>query len=174
MRQLIDDLLDYSRVTRKGHEVKIINLNQIVTMVLADLELVIKEKDAQIFFNVLPNMYADPLLMRQLLQNLIQNAIKFSKQSIPPKIEMSAEFDKTKTHVVFKVKDNGIGFSQKFSERILRPFQRLHSRDEYPGSGIGLAICNQIILKHGGEFYIKSEPGEGSEFTFKLPQEKVC
>lgn len=133
-----------------------------------DLQMAIDESRAAINFNGLPCVMADGLQMRQLFQNLIQNAIKF-RDGKHPLIEISS--GKKGNEWLFKVKDNGIGIDPEFKERIFVIFQRLNEREKYPGTGIGLAICKKIVEQHGGRIWVESEPGRGSEFYFTLPAE---
>lgn len=170
MRTLIDDLLTYSRATKKKAEATEVDLNQVVKNVWSDLELIVAEKKAELELRDLPLVRGDRLLLRQLFQNLIHNSLKFSKDNETPVIEIFSEPHGSSEYVELHVKDNGIGFSQKYAERILVPFQRLHGKSEYPGSGIGLAICNRIVTKHGGNLCAIGRPGEGSEFKFNLPR----
>jgi light-regulated signal transduction histidine kinase (bacteriophytochrome) len=169
MRTLIDDLLTYARVTQKNAVHESVDLNRILENVWSDLELTVKEKQARLKYQRLPLVKADPIQMQQLFQNLVHNALKFSRAEETPVVEVLAEPSNAPGWVDFKVKDNGIGFAQKYADRIMAPFQRLHSRSEYSGTGIGLAVCNKIISKHGGRLRAQSSPGFGSEFSFSLP-----
>lgn len=166
MRSLIDDLLSYSRVSTKGGEFKNVNLNKVLNGVLSDLEVTITEKKAKIVADDLPLVKADPLQMRQLFQNLIGNALKFSRKGVEPVVEIKVK-DKFEKAMI-SISDNGIGFDPKYSERIFAPFQRLHSRQEYAGTGIGLAVCNKIAIRHGGALSVESKEGEGSTFSFEI------
>ena len=176
MQTLIDDLLTYSRVTSKAQPFAVVNLNDIVREVLSDLEIKIEEVNAQIQVDDLPVIKADPVQMRQLFQNLIGNALKFSRPHIPPVIEVKS-FSKPigegllRDHpiCVISVTDNGIGFEEKYNEQIFQVFQRLHGRKEYAGTGIGLAVCRKIVMRHGGTIEAKSVPEKGATFTVTLP-----
>jgi two-component system, chemotaxis family, sensor kinase Cph1 len=126
----------------------------------------IKESGAVVTSGVLPTVRADPLLLRLVFQNLIGNAIKFRNER-PPAIHIDAKQEKAAW--VFSVRDNGIGIEPQYSERIFEVFQRLHSRSEYPGTGIGLAICKKIVERHGGHIWVTSEPGKGATFCFTIP-----
>ena len=119
----------------------------------------------------MPMIEADPTQMHQLLQNLITNALKFHQDDIPPVIQVSAQILGSKCQIC--VKDNGIGFEMQYLDRIFKPFQRLHSRQEYEGSGMGLAICRRIVERHGGEITAISTPGEGSTFIITLPNPSI-
>ena len=169
MRVLIDDLLSYARLSKRAQTNEEIDVNKILENVWSDLDLVAKEKGAKLRVKTLPKISGDPVQMQQLFQNLVHNAIKFSRPEVPPVIEVSSQQSDSPGFADFFVKDNGIGFSQKYAERIMVPFQRLHSRNEYDGTGIGLAVCNKIVAKHGGKLRANSAPGEGSEFRFGLP-----
>lgn len=184
MQQLIDDLLSYSRVTRQYESAEKINLNEIVDAVLTDLEIPIEESKAQIEVNELPsNVKADAIQMRQLFQNLISNSLKFSQSSVNPKIKIDAtkveaselpieELQKQNQQEYWKiaVSDNGIGFNQKFAEKIFAVFQRLHGRSDYEGTGIGLSICKKICENHKGAISAISEEGSGATFFVFLPR----
>ena len=181
MQTLITDLLTYSRVTSKAKPFVSVDLNEIVGDVLSDLEIKIKEVNAQIHVDHLPAIEGDPVQMRQLFQNLIGNALKFSKPEVPPVIEIRnvlgsfqgkdpGEESLINEYIhVIKVADNGIGFEEKYKERIFSVFQRLHGRNEYEGTGIGLAVCRKLVERHGGDIKAKSIPGKGSTFIVRLP-----
>ncbi|MEZ4594090.1 MAG: ATP-binding protein [Chloroflexota bacterium] len=166
MRQLITDLLAYSRVGQQNQNFTQVNLEKILEQVCLNLEVQVKESQVAITHDPLPTVLADKTQMLQLLQNLISNAIKF-KSSSNPKIHLSAE--KENGRWLIKVSDNGIGIDPKFSQKIFTIFQRLHTRDEYPGTGIGLAMCKKIIQKHGGEIWVESALGAGATFIVSLP-----
>lgn len=166
MQRLINDLLTYSRVTTKAKPFENTNLNDVLWQVMANLQVAIDESAATITSDPLPEIMADGLQMAQLFQNLIGNAIKFHSQE-PPKVHISAE--QQDGTWLFSVKDNGIGIDPQFAERIFVIFQRLHDRNEYPGTGIGLAICRKIIERHGGRIWVTSESGQGSTFFFTIP-----
>ena len=138
----------------------------ILNQVLSDIKAVIKENNATIFHDPLPEVMADSTQLVQVFQNLILNGIKFHGEETP-KIHIAAE--KKASEWVFSVQDNGIGIDPQYSERIFEIFKRLNSRDRYPGTGIGLAICKKIIERHGGRIWVESELGKGSTFYFTLP-----
>lgn len=164
MRILIQSLLEYSRVNRvKAFEP--INVNQVIDLVLQDLRETIQNNKAAITVNALPEITGDPILIGQLFQNLIGNAIKF-KGDKDPEIIISGE--KKDKEILFSVKDNGIGIEKEYSKKIFVIFQRLHSKDKYPGTGIGLAICKKIVERHGGIIWMESEIGKGSTFYFTI------
>ena len=166
MQSLINDLLDFSRVTTKAKEFEPTNCEEILDNVLSSLEVVIKESGATVSHDPLPEINADSTQIAQVFQNLISNAIKFRSEK-PPEIRISARQEAD--HWLFSVKDNGIGIDPKYSERIFEVFKRLHKREEYPGTGIGLSICKKIVERHGGSIWVDSKPGKGSTFYFTLP-----
>jgi len=184
MQQLIQDLLSYSRVARQYELADKIDLNEVVQSVINDLEIPIKELNADVEIKELPNdIRADAIQMRQLFQNLISNALKFHKPGEQPKIEIDAtkvdvseipiEDIKVSGHKQYwkiAVTDNGIGFDQKFSEKIFAVFQRLHGRSLYEGTGIGLSICKKICENHKGVISATSKEGEGATFFVFLPR----
>lgn len=165
MRTLIKDLLEYSRIGRK-REIGKIHCNEIIQQVLADLHVSVQENNAEITCSDLPVIDGYATEMKQLFQNLITNAIKFHKPGEAPKIHISV--DRNNGGWEFVCKDNGIGIEQKHTERIFVIFQRLHTRNEYEGSGIGLANCKKIVELHGGNIWVESVPGEGSAFHFTV------
>ncbi|HWT55074.1 MAG TPA: PAS domain S-box protein [Rhodocyclaceae bacterium] len=167
MQLLIDDLLHYSRVSRGQGEQTPVDLERVYKALLQDLSQVIEETGATLECGPLPVVKGEPGQMRALLQNLIGNALKYHKPGRPPHIRVSAETDANGIATVH-VQDNGIGIEQRFFERIFVIFQRLHNRSEYPGSGIGLAICKRIVENHGGRLWLESTPGEGSTFHFTI------
>ena len=166
MQVLINDLLEFSRVTTKAGEFEPADCKFILDQVLSDLEVSTKESGASISYGFLPVVMADPTQFAQVFQNLISNAIKFRSKEAP-KIKISAE--KKDDQWLFSVQDNGIGIDPRYSERIFEVFKRLHKREEYPGTGIGLSICKKIIERHGGHIWVESEPCKGSTFYFTLP-----
>jgi light-regulated signal transduction histidine kinase (bacteriophytochrome) len=177
MQKLIDDLLKYSRVGRIQESYRTVDMNDILQNVLLDLEEAIKESKAEVSVGDLPSLKIDPGLMQQLFLNLISNAIKFRKEGIPPKIIVKVEevqkdttTDTNQAFYRFYVKDNGIGFDEKYLDKIFNIFQRLHGRHEYAGTGIGLAICRKIAENHGGSIFASSSPGNGATFMVDLPK----
>ena len=179
MRALIDDLLIFSRVTAKAQPFVPVNLNDVVRDVLSLLELSIRQSAAQIEVAELITLNAEPGQMRQLLQNLISNALKFHRPTEAPRIKIYGQLleapgdlsnqAQTVARYQLTVQDAGIGFDEKYLDRIFTIFQRLHGREEYPGSGIGLAICRKIADYHGGQITAHSNPGEGARFVVTLP-----
>lgn len=172
MQALIEDLLILSRVTTRAQPFVLVNLVQITQEVLSDLEVLIQQTGGRVEVGDLPTIQADPLQMRQLMQNLIANALKFHRQEQPPVVKVYTQFttglDKTEFCLII-VEDNGIGFDEKYLDRIFNVFQRLHSRSEYDGTGIGLAICRKIAERHSGNITARSKVGQGATFTISLP-----
>jgi two-component system sensor kinase FixL len=175
MQTLIDDLLTFSRVTTHPQPVVSCDLALVAREVVVDLEMRVEQTGGTIEIGDLPVIQADPLQMRQLLQNLISNALKFQVPQRAPVITVSAHIvGETQTFgttpvCVLEVRDNGIGFDEKYLDRIFTPFQRLHGRGEYEGTGMGLAICRRIAERHGGNITATSKPGQGSVFIVRLP-----
>ena len=185
MQHLIEDLLTFSRVTSKAGNIVPVNLAIVAAEVVDDLESIIEQRGGQVNIGELPTIDADPTQMRQLLQNLISNALKFHKKDHPPTVNVRSEcFDSTKNDrggnstghplVRLLVADNGIGFDEKHHDRIFTLFQRLHGLGEFDGTGIGLALCRRIVERHGGTITAESALGRGSTFMVTLPlhQEK--
>lgn len=167
MQTLIDDLLSFSRVTTRGQAFVNVDLEQIVKDVLSDLEIRIEETKAKITCEGLPHVCADPLQMRQLFQNLLGNALKFHRLGVPPEIHVRGSRDNS-NHTI-TVEDNGIGFDEKYLDRMFAIFQRLHGRNEYEGNGVGLAVCRRIVERHDGFITARSTPGHGATFIITLP-----
>jgi two-component system, chemotaxis family, sensor kinase Cph1 len=167
MQTLIDDVLAYSKVDLKGIECQLMNVEDAVTQAIANLRGRIAETQALVTYDPMPHLVADSTQLMQLFQNLIGNAVKFRQSEQPPRIHISVE--RTEESWKFGVRDNGIGLDLKFSDRIFVIFQRLHTRDEYPGSGMGLAICKKIVECHRGQIWVESELGQGATFYFTLP-----
>jgi PAS domain S-box-containing protein len=166
MQALIDGLLSYSRVGTSDYAFHAVDCSEIVQQTLAMLETRIRETGADVTVDPLPTVHGDPTQLGQLFQNLIANAIKFADKE-PPRVHVSAERDGRSWR--FVVSDNGIGIDPKHVERIFQVFQRLHSREAYPGSGVGLAICKRIAERHGGRIWVEPNPGGGTRFCFTIP-----
>ncbi len=166
MKYLIDDLLTFSRVSTHAKEFENVDLETVLDDVISNLSLFIEENQAIITHDPLPIITADKSQMRQVFQNLISNAIKFHGDN-PPEINIIAH--KQGNLWKFEVSDNGIGINQDYQNQIFEVFKRLHTRDEYPGSGIGLSVSQKIIHRHGGQIGVESKPGEGSTFYFTIP-----
>jgi two-component system sensor kinase FixL len=173
MQVLINDLLSYSRLSTKLQTFVPTDLGSVLHQVLADLDLRIESTQAQIRMEPLPVIEADPSQMHQLFSNLISNALKFHKPGVTPVVEVSARKITGPSghdqHYEICVADNGIGFEEKYLDRIFTIFQRLHGRHQYEGTGIGLAICKKIVERHGGVLTAKSQPGEGATFILTVP-----
>lgn len=165
MQTLINDLLAYSRVGRRAKAFEPVDCNAVFNQALVNLKLAIAEQKAVINAERLPTLWADDTQLTQLLQNLIANAIKFQGQ--PPVVQIKAE--RQADNWLFSVQDNGIGIEPQYAERIFVIFQRLHSRTEYAGTGVGLALCKKIVECHGGRIWVESELGKGSTFYFTIP-----
>ncbi|MCR4437792.1 MAG: PAS domain S-box protein [bacterium] len=166
MQVLINDLLQYSRVSTRGKPFEPVDLGAVLEDAKANLRFAIEESGAVITNDPLPTVSVDRTQMTQVLQNLLSNAIKF-RNAKTPRIHVGVASDKKNWEI--SVRDNGIGFEQKFADRIFGVFQRLHTREQYPGTGIGLAVVKKIVERHGGRIRAESEPGKGSCFTFTLP-----
>ncbi|MGH8562914.1 MAG: sensor histidine kinase [Gammaproteobacteria bacterium] len=184
MRQLINDLLSFSRVTTKARPFVTVDLTEVAQQVVSDLEGCIDETGGRVEVGALPTIEAEPLQMRQLLQNLIGNGLKFHREGEPPVVRIEGRLLDADDPLAegsapglrrceIQVQDNGIGFEEVYSERIFDLFQRLHGRDEYEGTGMGLAICRKIVTRHGGTISAHSAPGHGATFivTLALTQE---
>ena len=169
MQGLIQGLLEYSRVGHKGKEFRPTECAVVLEKALFNLKAAIEESGAVVTCDGLPTIMADAVQLGSLLQNLIGNAIKFHGAE-PPRVHVSAK--KRDSEWLFSVRDNGIGIEPKFSERIFAVFQRLHTSAEYPGTGIGLAVCKKIVERHGGRIWVESEPGKGTTFSFNIPDKQ--
>jgi PAS domain S-box-containing protein len=168
MQHLIEALLQYSRISTRDHPHRPVKLATIMGNVCSDLETRIEQLGAEVTFSGMPTVMGDSTQLEQLFLNLIGNALKYHKQDCPPRVEVAAEFLE-ENRVTIHVSDNGIGFKEQYLERIFQPFQRLHARNEYEGTGIGLALCNKIVRRHGGTIDATSKLGEGSVFSVTLP-----
>ncbi len=169
MKQMILDLLEYSRVARIEKKCKPLKIENLLINVLNSLNLLIKENKAEITYESLPTVVADESQLFRVFQNLIENAIKFRKEDENPKIHISVRKDPQKDEYIFSVSDNGIGIEKQYFDRIFTLFQRLHTKEEYRGTGIGLSISKRIIENHAGRIWVESEVGNGSVFYFTLP-----
>lgn len=166
MQRLINDLLQYSRVGTKGREPEPTDSTVVLERALANLGMAIEDNKATVTHDPLPVVMADDRQLEQLFQNLVGNAIKFHGVE-PPRIHIRAE--RSNGCWMFAVKDNGIGIEPQYFDRIFQVFQRLHTMKEYPGTGIGLAVCKKIVERHGGRIWVESEPGKGTSFQFTMP-----
>jgi light-regulated signal transduction histidine kinase (bacteriophytochrome) len=167
MQILIDDLLAYSRVGTRGKEFAPTNCAEVLRLALSNLKAAIEENGAVITSDPLPTVIGDDTQLIQLFQNLVGNAVKFHGD-LPAKVHVTARPESDKW--LFSVRDNGIGIPSEHTEHVFLIFQRLHSREKYPGTGIGLAICRRIVERHGGKIRVESKIGEGSVFYFTLPR----
>lgn len=168
MSRLVNDLLEYSLVSKRGYGFGEVDLGQALAAVLTDLEISIEESGAQICVGALPRIEADAVQMRQLFQNLLSNALKFRRPEVVPRVEVAC-VAVSESHYQITVSDNGIGFEPQYAQRIFQVFQRLHGVDRYEGTGIGLSICKKIVERHGGDIWVESEPGLGTVFFLLLP-----
>lgn len=182
MQDLIQALLTYSRLNTKKEVKNSVECDQVLQSVLVDLQVTIKESEAEITFQKLPEIHGNKKQLVQLFQNLVSNAIKYHGEKAPEVIigvaDLSAEnipFEKSglREGWLFSVKDNGIGIKEEFLERVFRIFERLHTKDEYSGTGIGLSICRRVVENHGGRIWVESEPDKGTCFYFTIPYNGV-
>ena len=167
MQTLVQDLLAFSRVGRNGRDPRAVNMNGILELVLDNLQTVIRETNAQVDVHPLPEVVVDATQMVQLFQNLIGNALKFRGRDA---VRISITGERNEREWTFSVTDNGIGIAPEHAETVFVIFKRLHTQAEYPGSGIGLAICKKIVEQHGGRIWVESRPGQGASFKFTLPR----
>lgn len=182
MSVLIKDLLEFSRLMRNEKTIGVVDLNVVLRNVLSDFEMAIQDKQAMVEYDVLPAIEAEPLQMNQLIFNLISNALKFTRPDVAPRITVHSrlltadelarqpELKSTQRWYAIGVSDNGIGFDIKFADQIFEVFKRLHTRDVYPGSGIGLALCRKIVQNHNGWLRVQSIEGAGTTITILLPE----
>ncbi len=170
MNTLIKDLLSYSRITTHAKPSKLNNIEKILKNALYNLQEAIKESGAVITYDKLPIIKVDKTQFTQLFQNLLSNAIKFRREE-PPKIHIGVR--KRNDELLFSIKDNGIGIDSKFFDKLFNIFYRLHTKEEYPGTGIGLPICKKIVQRYGGKIWVESEIGKGSTFYFTVITEMI-
>ena len=168
MSSMIEDLLALAGVTTGAKPYVDVDLSQVIKTVLDDLEIQMRQTGGKVILDELPTVEADPLQMHQLFQNMISNALKFSRPEVPPLVHITCKY-LPGNEVEINISDNGIGFEKESLERILQPFQRLHPKNEYQGSGIGLTICQKILERHGGVITASSTPGQGATFRIILP-----
>ena len=169
MDTLIENLLLLSRVGRKFMEVEIVDLNQLLEEIVADLEPTLKKSNGNVVFHNLPKVTIPRTWMKQIFMNLIDNGLKFNKSQMPT-VEVTCR--ESEAELLFKVSDNGIGVEEKYFDRLFTLFERLHTQEEYPGTGAGLAICKKIVQQFGGKIWIESQVGKGSTFFFTLAKNK--
>ena len=166
MRQLIEGVLALSRLRTASLQLGPVALDDVMADVRANLETQLAEAGADLISGPLPAIWGDASQVTQLLQNLVSNAVKFRRRDEPPRVVVQARREGERW--VISVSDNGIGIEPEFHDRVFAMFRRLHGRDEYAGTGIGLALCRRVVDLHGGEIRIESAPGQGSTFTFTL------
>lgn len=167
MQRLINDLLSYSRITTRDKPFKPVDCNEALESALDNLKMVIEKEQAVVTHDPLPTIMADGTQLVQLFQNLISNAIKFRQEAAPPRVHLSATRDDQEWRLA--IRDNGIGIDPQYADRIFVIFQRLHTIADYPGTGIGLALCKKIVERHGGRIWMESQPGHGATFYFTFP-----
>lgn len=167
MKELINDLLTYSQLQQQKVHFEKVDLSAIIGEIIKDLDLVIRDKNATVEVDTLPMIMGNMVRLRQLFTNLIGNALKYSRKDVPPHIQITSTT--ASESVLIKVKDNGIGFEEQYKEKIFGLFERLHTRDKYPGTGIGLSICKRITELHSGNISAVSQPGKYSIFEVQLP-----
>ena len=165
----LNDLLNYSQIKSKSRPTAPVNLNALVKDVLLHFSMAINKLNAQVETGPLPTVIADQYMMRQLFQNLIGNALKFTKTGQPPKIRV---YNRPNNNASFEVivQDEGIGFNTSYLNNMVKPFKKLHGKDQYEGGGMGLTICMKVVRVHGGRLTANSKPGEGSQFIIHLPK----
>jgi PAS domain S-box-containing protein len=168
MKGMIQGLLEYSRVGTQKIEFEEVDMNTKLKKALSNLKASIDKNKAEITYDHLPTVLADPNQMVRVFQNLIGNAIKFRKEGEPPKIHIACQMDNENNEYIFEVKDNGIGMEKEYTDKIFEVFKRLHTVDKYRGTGIGLSVVKRIIEQHGGKIWVESELGYGSTFYFTL------
>ena len=176
MRKLINDLLTFSRVTTKAQPAEQLSLRKIAEEVASDLEGRLQQGGGRIDLGELPQIEGDPLQLRQLMQNLISNGLKFQRPGVSPVVKVEGRLSRDGANGAvceLTFQDNGIGFDEIYLDRIFNVFQRLHGRNEYEGTGMGLAICRKIVERHGGTITAKSKPNEGARFIVTLPAKQA-
>ena len=171
MGQLIDDLLAFSRIGRADLQKVKIDMNPLIESIYKDFTNPILQETYSFIVNQLPKVEVDPVLMHQALANLISNAIKFTSKKEKPTIEIG--YTENENFYEFYIKDNGVGFEMEYANKLFGVFERLHSYKEYEGTGVGLAITNRIIARHGGKIWAKSEIDKGATFYFSIPKSSV-
>jgi PAS domain S-box-containing protein len=172
MQSMINDLLAFSRITTRGEAFAAVDLSDVAREVMSDLEARVEQVGGRVELGALPTLEAIPLQMRQLLQNLIGNGLKFRRPDVAPVVRVDAT-ELPYGRVELTVTDNGVGFDEKYLDRIFAPFQRLHGRAAYEGTGIGLAICSKVVERHGGSITARSVPGQGATFIITLPNRQA-
>jgi signal transduction histidine kinase len=171
MQDLMNDLVKYSKIVpSKTKSIQSVNLEGIIQKVLIDLEILLNETEGKVELEPLSTIQADPFQMRGLFQNLIANSLKYHKKGVPPLIKIKGQTSPSQSGFYeIRVEDNGIGFDEKYTSRIFRPFERLHRESEYKGTGMGLTLCKKIVERHGGSIDVNSKVNEGTTFIINLP-----
>jgi light-regulated signal transduction histidine kinase (bacteriophytochrome) len=170
MKEMIEGVLTYSSVNAEEKPITAVNLNEILTAVLVDLEIIIREKNAVVHSDKLPVVEGARILLHQLFYNLINNALKFCRNDVRPQLQVTSGPVEGRPNLLrLSFRDNGIGFSKESASRIFNPFVRLHSKYEIEGNGLGLALCKRIVERHKGKIYAIGHEGEGAEFVVELP-----
>jgi hypothetical protein len=166
----LNDLLNYSQIRSKSRPIAPVNLNELIKDVLLHFSLIINKTNAQVETSALPTVLADQYMMRQLFQNLIGNSLKFAKAGQPPKIRI---YNHPNNNEFFEivVQDEGIGFNTSYLNNMVKPFKKLHRKDQYEGGGMGLTICSKVVRVHGGRLTANSKLGEGAQFIIHLPRQ---
>lgn len=172
MGTLIDELLSFSRLSRKEKVREIFSMDKLVRECFNEVAEAYAIEPAKVDIGNMPVVYGDPKLLRQVWINLIGNAVKYQENEQNICISVGACRDEQKNQIVFWIKDNGVGFNMKYSDKLFGVFQRLHSEDEFEGTGIGLALVRRIVNRHGGDVWAESKIGEGSTFYFSLPDKQ--
>lgn len=175
MNNIIEGILAYSTLDKTMQPIEKIDLNEVIENIKTDLELIIKEKGAILITSVFPEIEGAPILISQLFYNLIQNALKFSKADEPPRVIITCSEVNINRRATLEItiKDNGIGLDAAFAEKIFTAFERLHSKDQYEGNGLGLALCRKIAKRHGGSISATGEENNGAEFKVILPMRQT-
>jgi len=166
MKQLIEDLLAYSRVSSRAKPMKEVNIQEVIDNVQMNMQIKLEENQATLTYDEMPSIWGDSIQLGQVFQNLIDNAIKFKGEEA---LQIHIGAEKIDSVWQFSISDNGQGFDMQYHARIFEIFERLHTRTDAPGTGIGLAICKRIVERHGGQIWAESQPGEGSVFYFTIP-----
>ncbi len=169
LRLMVHDMVEFSRFQSQSHPFESLDLNRVVQDCIANLSVACKEAHATIICDPLPNVRGDAIQLLSLFQNLIGNAIKFRQDPIPPEIRVGIR-SSSDTEYVFFVRDNGIGIDPKYFDKLFTLFRRLHPQTKYPGTGIGLATCKEIVQHHGGRIWVESAIDKGSTFLFSIPR----
>jgi light-regulated signal transduction histidine kinase (bacteriophytochrome) len=169
MNTMIRDLLELSRSSHGGVKFADVDMPAVVREVLTDLDALTTDSEAKIVIGALPDVSGERVLVAQVLRNVLTNSIKYRKKDRPLEVRISGR-NLPEGEVEIVVADNGIGFDPEYSEQIFKPFHRLHSHTEYPGTGIGLAVCRKILERHGGGMRAEGRPGEGATFRIRMPQ----